>query len=250
MEQEEIYQLLQQVERGEKTAREAAEDIRLQPEMLVGNYADIDTHRSVRQGMPEVIYGEGKTAQQILGIAAAMKERGISNIMVTRLSQEKADEIARELEIDYNPIPRIGIVNGCETEKKGKIVVVAAGTSDLPVAEEAAVTAELYGNYVERVYDVGVAGIHRLLNRLPVLEDANAIVAVAGMEGALVSVVGGLVSCPVIGVPTSVGYGANFGGLAALLSMLNSCASGVSVVNIDNGFGAGVLASKINKQSV
>jgi NCAIR mutase (PurE)-related protein len=250
MEQEEIYQLLQQVERGEKTAREAAEDIRLQPEMLVGNYADIDTHRSVRQGMPEVIYGEGKTAQQILGIATAMKERGISNIMVTRLSQEKADEIARELEIDYNPIPRIGIVNGCETEKKGKIVVVAAGTSDLPVAEEAAVTAELYGNYVERVYDVGVAGIHRLLNRLPVLEDANAIVAVAGMEGALVSVVGGLVSCPVIGVPTSVGYGANFGGLAALLSMLNSCASGVSVVNIDNGFGAGVLASKINKQSV
>jgi hypothetical protein len=250
MEQEEIYQLLQQVERGEKTAREAAEDIRLQPEMLVGNYADIDTHRSVRQGMPEVIYGEGKTAQQILGIATAMKERGISNIMVTRLSQEKADEIARELEIDYNPIPRIGIVNGCETEKKGKIVVVAAGTSDLPVAEEAAVTAELYGNYVERVYDVGVAGIHRLLNRLPVLEDANAIVAVAGMEGALVSVVGGLVSCPVIGVPTSVGYGANFGGLAALLSMLNSCASGVSVVNIDNGFGAGVLASKINRQSV
>jgi hypothetical protein len=250
MEQEEIYQLLQQVERGEKTAREAVEDIRLQPEMLVGNYADIDTHRSVRQGMPEVIYGEGKTAQQILGIATAMKERGISNIMVTRLSQEKADEIARELEIDYNPIPRIGIVNGCETEKKGKIVVVAAGTSDLPVAEEAAVTAELYGNYVERVYDVGVAGIHRLLNRLPVLEDANAIVAVAGMEGALVSVVGGLVSCPVIGVPTSVGYGANFGGLAALLSMLNSCASGVSVVNIDNGFGAGVLASKINRQSV
>ena len=137
-----------------------------------------------------------------------------------------------------------------ETEKRGKIVVVAAGTSDLPVAEEAAMTAELYGNQVERVYDVGVAGIHRLLHRLPVMEDANAIVAVAGMEGALVSVVGGLVACPVIGVPTSVGYGANFGGLAALLSMLNSCASGVSVVNIDNGFGAGVLASKINKQAI
>lgn len=127
---------------------------------------------------------------------------------------------------------------------------MAAGTSDLPVAEEAAITAELYGNHVERVYDVGVAGIHRLLHRLPVFQDANAVVAVAGMEGALVSVIGGLVACPVIGVPTSVGYGANFGGLAALLSMLNSCASGVSVVNIDNGFGAGVLAAKINRQSV
>lgn len=250
MEQQEIYRLLQQVQSGEKTAGEAAADISLQPDMLVGNYADIDLHRHVRQGMPEVIYGESKTAEQILGIASAMKERGIKNILVTRLSQEKADQIAEELELEYIPAPRIGIVNRHETEKKGKIVVVAAGTSDLPVAEEAAVTAELYGNLVERVYDVGVAGIHRLLHRLPVFEDANAVIAVAGMEGALVSVIGGLVACPVIGVPTSVGYGANFGGLAALLSMLNSCASGVSVVNIDNGFGAGVLASRINKQSL
>lgn len=249
MEKNEIYELLKQIQNGKKTPEEAMQDIELQPEMLVGNYADIDLHRHIRQGMPEVIYGEGKTAQQILGIASAMKERGITNIMVTRLSQEKADKIAQQLELVYDPVPRIGIVNRCETQKAGKIVVVAAGTSDLPVAEEAAVTAELYGNSVERVYDVGVAGIHRLLNRLPVLEDANVIVAVAGMEGALVSVVGGLVSCPVIGVPTSVGYGANFGGLAALLSMLNSCASGVSVVNIDNGFGAGVLASRINHQS-
>lgn len=219
-------------------------------ELQVGDYADIDLNRSVRQGMPEVIYGAGKTAEQIVGIASAMKERGIANILITRLDPEKAEQVRQELEFTYDEVARIGIVNRQETEKRGKIVVVAAGTSDLPVAEEAAVTAELFGNYVERVYDVGVAGIHRLLNRLPVFEDANAVIAVAGMEGALVSVIGGLVACPVVGVPTSVGYGASFGGLAALLAMLNSCASGVSIVNIDNGFGAGVLASKINRQSV
>ncbi|MCI6867153.1 MAG: nickel pincer cofactor biosynthesis protein LarB [Lachnospiraceae bacterium] len=249
MEQNGIFELLKQVEEGKKTAQEAMSDISLEPEMLVGNYADIDLHRAVRQGMPEVIYGEGKTAEQITGILQAMEGRGIGNIMVTRLSKEKADCIRENVQLDYDEVSRIGIVNRKETEKIGKIAIVAAGTSDLPVAEEAAVTAELYGNYVERVYDVGVAGIHRLLHRLPQLEDAKVIVAVAGMEGALVSVIGGLVSCPVIGVPTSVGYGANFGGAAALLSMLNSCASGVSVVNIDNGFGAGVLAAKINKQS-
>ena len=237
---------MKQVEEGKKTAQEAMSDISLEPEMLVGNYADIDLHRAVRQGMPEVIYGEGKTAEQITGILQAMEGRGIGNIMVTRLSKEKADCIRENVQLDYDEVSRIGIVNRKETEKIGKIAIVAAGTSDLPVAEEAAVTAELYGNYVERVYDVGVAGIHRLLHRLPLLEDAKVIVAVAGMEGALVSVIGGLVSCPVIGVPTSVGYGANFGGAAALLSMLNSCASGVSVVNIDNGFGAGYQASLIN----
>lgn len=250
MEREELRILLEKVESGQQTAADALSDISLQPDMLVGNYADIDLHRHMRQGMPEVIYGAGKTAEQIVGIASAMKQKGLQNILITRLSEEKADEIAKTLEFSYYPTPQIGIVNEAETKKKGKIVVVAAGTSDLPVAEEAAMTAELYGNQVERVYDVGVAGIHRLLHRLPVMEDANAIIAVAGMEGALVSVVGGLVACPVIGVPTSVGYGANFGGLAALLSMLNSCASGVSVVNIDNGFGAGVLASKINKQAI
>lgn len=250
MEREELRILLEKVESGQQTAADALSDISLQPDMLVGNYADIDLHRHMRQGMPEVIYGAGKTAEQIVGIASAMKQKGLKNILITRLSEEKADEIAKALEFSYYSTPQIGIVNEEETEKRGKIVVVAAGTSDLPVAEEAAMTAELYGNQVERVYDVGVAGIHRLLHRLPVMEDANAIIAVAGMEGALVSVVGGLVACPVIGVPTSVGYGANFGGLAALLSMLNSCASGVSVVNIDNGFGAGVLASKINKQAI
>ena len=238
---------MKQVEEGKKTAQEAMSDISLEPEMLVGNYADIDLHRAVRQGMPEVIYGEGKTAEQITGILQAMEGRGIGNIMVTRLSKEKADCIRENVQLDYDEVSRIGIVNRKETEKIGKIAIVAAGTSDLPVAEEAAVTAELYGNYVERVYDVGVAGIHRLLHRLPQLEDAKVIVAVAGMEGALVSVIGGLVSCPVIGVPTSVGYGANFGGAAALLSMLNSCASGVSVVNIDNGFGGGYQAAQINR---
>ena len=250
MEREELRILLEKVESGQQTAADALSDISLQPDMLVGNYADIDLHRHMRQGMPEVIYGAGKTAEQIVGIASAMKQKGLKNILITRLSEEKADEIAKTLEFSYYSTPQIGIVNEAKTEKKGKIVVVAAGTSDLPVAEEAAMTAELYGNQVERVYDVGVAGIHRLLHRLPIMEDANAIIAVAGMEGALVSVIGGLVACPVIGVPTSVGYGANFGGLAALLSMLNSCASGVSVVNIDNGFGAGVLASKINKQAI
>lgn len=247
MERRELYELLKKIETGELTAEEGMKDVSLQPDMLVGNYADIDLHRHMRQGMPEVIYGEGKTAEQIAGIAEAMQRKGITNIMITRLSQEKADLVGQHVTLQYDRVSRIGIVNAKETEKRGKIVLVAAGTSDLPVAEEAAVTAELYGNYVERIYDVGVAGIHRLLHRLPDFEDANVVIAVAGMEGALVSVIGGLVSAPVIGVPTSVGYGANFGGLAALLSMLNSCASGVSVVNIDNGFGAGVLASKINQ---
>ncbi len=252
MGEEGIYRLLKQVEDGELTAEQAMEDIRIQPDMLVGNYADIDLHRSIRQGMPEVVYGEGKTAEQITGIVGAMIKRDVSNIMVTRLAPEKAAALEAalpEAAFRYDETARIEIANPKEVEKIGRVAVVAAGTSDMPVAEEAALTAEQYGSRVERVYDVGVAGLHRLLRRLPILEQANVIIAIAGMEGALVSVVGGLVSCPVIGVPTSVGYGANFGGLAALLSMLNSCASGVSVVNIDNGFGAGVLAARINRQS-
>lgn len=180
MQQEAIFQLLKQIEEGKMTAREAMDDIHLQPEMLVGNYADIDMHRALRQGMPEVIYGEGKTAEQIIGIASAMEKRGIVNIMVTRLSPEKAERVAQEAAIDYDPVSRIAVANRQVGESVGKIVVLAAGTSDLPVAEEAAVTAELYGNCVERVYDVGVAGLHRLLGRLPVLEDANVVVAVAG----------------------------------------------------------------------
>lgn len=255
MNQNELYKYLKQIEAGEKTADHVYSLMQTQAEMRVGDYATIDLEREKRQGMPEVIYGESKTAEQIAGIARAMQEKGIENIMVTRLSQEKADCVRvcidhrPDICLWYHPVSRIGVFNKKEMTRVGKIVVAAAGTSDLPVAEEAAITAELYGNQVERIYDVGVAGIHRLLHRLPVFEEANAVIAVAGMEGALVSVVGGLVACPVIGVPTSIGYGANFGGVAALLSMLNSCASGVSVVNIDNGFGAGVLASKINHQS-
>ncbi len=252
MEEQEILKLLLQVQKGDLSPEQAMEDIRMEPELLVGNYADIDLHRSIRQGMPEVVYGEGKTAEQIAGILEAMIERELTNVMVTRLDAGKADEVREKLpglEFRYEESARIGIANPRENEKIGKVVVVSAGTSDMPVAEEAALTAELYGSRVERVYDVGVAGLHRLLRRLPVFQEANVIIAIAGMEGALVSVVGGLVSCPVIGVPTSVGYGANFQGLAALLSMLNSCASGVSVVNIDNGFGAGVLAARINRQS-
>ena len=210
-------------------------------------YAKVDHHRAIRQGIPEVIFGSGKTAEQILGIASAMRRRGNENILITRLSDEKARILAEQLPLAYDPISRIGIIGQKgEVTASGTIVVATGGTSDLPVAEEAALTAETLGNRVERLYDVGVAGLHRMLAHLDAIMEARVIVAVAGMEGALASVLGGLVDCPVIAVPTSIGYGANFGGLSALLSMLNSCASGVSVVNIDNGFGAGYLASMIN----
>ena len=250
MEREELRILLEKVESGQQTAADALSDISLQPDMLVGNYADIDLHRHMRQGMPEVIYGAGKTAEQIVGIASAMKQKGLKNILITRLSEEKADEIAKALEFSYYSTPQIGIVNEAKTEKRGKIVVVTAGTSDLPVAEEAAMTAELYGNQVERVYDVGVAGIHRLFARLDAIQDANCVVAVAGMEGALASVLGGLVNKPVIAVPTSVGYGASMNGISALLTMINSCANGIATVNIDNGYGAGYIATQINRMGV
>lgn len=194
-----------------------------------------------------MIFGSGKTAEQILGIASAMRRRGNENILITRLSDEKARILAEQLPLTYDPVSRIGIIGQKgEVTASGTIVVATGGTSDLPVAEEAALTAETLGNQVERLYDVGVAGLHRMLAHLDAIMEARVIVAVAGMEGALASVLGGLVDCPVIAVPTSIGYGANFGGLSALLSMLNSCASGVSVVNIDNGFGAGYLASMIN----
>ena len=210
-------------------------------------YAKIDHHRGVRQGIPEVIFGSGKTAEQIIGIASAMKEKGNSNILITRLSKEEANYIKEKLELSYDELSGIGVVGKkSEITAETTIVVATGGTSDMPIAEEAALTAEVLGNKVVRLYDVGVAGLHRLLSRLDVLMSAKVIIAVAGMEGALASVIGGLVDCPVIAVPTSIGYGSNLGGLSALLSMLNSCASGVSVVNIDNGFGAGYLASMIN----
>lgn len=214
-------------------------------------FAQVDTHRALRKGFPEVIFGAGKTPEQVVRIAAKLLERE-QQVLVTRVTPEHArrlrrrfrkavhHEMARCVTIEKEPLPR----------RPGAIAVVCAGTSDLPVAEEAAVTAEIMGNRVERVSDVGVAGVHRLLGRLPVMQTANVIIVVAGMEGALPSVVAGLVSRPVIAVPTSVGYGAHFGGLAALLGMLNSCGSGVMVVNIDNGFGAGFAASQINALAV
>ena len=209
-------------------------------------YAKVDLHRPVRQGAAEVIYGAGKTPEQIAGIAAAMGARGCKNILVTRIGPAAAAQVARAVPLDYHPEARLGVAFPGEHKNLGHIVVATGGTSDIPVAEEAALTAEAMGNRVTRLYDVGVAGLHRLLCNLDTLMAARCVVAVAGMEGALASVIGGLVDCPVIAVPTSVGYGASFGGLSALLSMLNSCASGCSVVNIDNGFGAGFLASRIN----
>ena len=212
-------------------------------------FAQVDIDRLRRQGVPEVVYGAGKTAEQITAILSSLRDHGQTPALATRVDAEKAARVAEALGDDctYFPVARIGRIGPArESDGIGPIVVAAAGTSDLPVAEEAAVTAETLGNEVTRLYDVGVAGLHRLLACTDKLAAARVVVAVAGMEGALASVVGGLVSCPVIAVPTSVGYGVSFGGISALLSMLNSCAAGVSVVNIDNGFGAGFLAHRIN----
>lgn len=214
-------------------------------------YAQLDLSRGERCGAGEVVYGEGKTAEQVAGIVDALVAAGQAHVLVTRLSAEKFSRTRALLtcgvELEYHAEARLAIAGGLpEPDGNGTVVVACAGTSDLPVAEEAALTAEFLGNRVERVRDVGVAGLHRLLAHANQLARAQVVIAVAGMEGALASVIGGLVSCPVIAVPTSVGYGANLGGLSALLSMLNSCASGVSVVNIDNGFGAGYQASLIN----
>ncbi len=246
MAQEKLLELLRRVQEGTVSPEQAVLELKVSPFEDLG-YAKVDHHRAIRQGIPEVIFGSGKTAEQILGIASAMRRRGNENILITRLSDEKARILAEQLPLTYDPVSRIGIIGQKgEVTASGTIVVATGGTSDLPVAEEAALTAETLGNQVERLYDVGVAGLHRMLAHLDAIMEARVIVAVAGMEGALARVLGGLVDCPVIAVPTSIGYGANFGGLSALLSMLNSCASGVSVVNIDNGFGAGYLASMIN----
>ena len=212
-------------------------------------FARVDLSRRRRQGVPEVVYGAGKTAEQISGILDSLRRHGQRPVLVTRLDAGKAAVVSGALGDDfvYFPDARLGRLGAARTpDGLGRVVVAAAGTSDLPVAEEAALTAETLGNEVVRLYDVGVAGLHRLLACKEDLERASVVVAVAGMEGALASVVGGLVDCPVVAVPTSVGYGASFGGISALLSMLNSCAAGVSVVNIDNGFGAGFLAHRIN----
>ena len=246
MRKEELLQLLDDVKNNRISTEDAALKIKEAPYEDLG-YAKVDLHRELRQGMAEVIYGAGKTPEQICGIIASLKKHGQDTILITRISPEKAARIEEQYPIRYREDCSLALLGEIpEPDGKGTVVVACAGTSDLPVAEEAAMTAEVYGNKVVRLYDVGVSGMHRTLSHLDEIMQANVIISIAGMEGALTSVLGGLADCPVIGVPTSVGYGASFGGLSALLAMLNSCASGTSVVNIDNGFGAGYLASMIN----
>lgn len=243
----EIRKTLEAVRNGTLSVDEALLSIKREPFTDIG-YAKVDLHRGIRQGAAEVIYGAGKTAEQMRGIVGAMLENEVQTILITRLSAEKAELMQQSYpEMTYHKDAQIAVIGSFPApDGLGKIVVATAGTSDIPVAEEAALTAEAHGNEVLRLYDVGVAGLHRLLAHMDEIMSASVIIAIAGMEGALASVIGGLADCPVIAVPTSVGYGASFGGVSALLSMLNSCASGVSVVNIDNGFGAGYLAHMIN----
>lgn len=250
METDNLKKLLEDVKSGEMAVEDAMKSLSTLPFEDLG-YAKVDHHRALRTGTPEVIFCAGKTLEQIKGIVGRMMAHDDSNILGTRATPE-VFEAVREVAGDsavYYEAARCVFVKRREHKPSGDkyIAIVSGGTSDMPVAEEAAVTAEVLGNNVRRIYDVGVAGIHRLFAQMDGLRGANVLIAVAGMEGALASVVAGLVDKPVIAVPTSVGYGANFGGLAALLTMLNSCASGVSVVNIDNGFGAGFLASMMNK---
>ncbi|MBE6990094.1 MAG: nickel pincer cofactor biosynthesis protein LarB [Ruminococcaceae bacterium] len=239
-------EILEQLQSGVLSVDDALLRLKEEPFADLG-YAKVDLHRTLRQGAAEVIYGAGKTPEQIIGIAEAMRRRSDAPVLITRLDNAAAEQVAEQLPLTYHDSARIGIVGTPpEPDGLGTVLIATGGTSDIPVAEEAALTAEVLGNRVVRLYDVGVAGLHRLLHHMDDIMGAGVIIAVAGMEGALASVIGGLADCPVIAVPTSVGYGASFGGVSALLSMLNSCASGVSVVNIDNGFGAGFLASRIN----
>lgn len=245
-----IRDILEAVGRGEISTEEALLRIKTEPFEDIG-YAKIDLHRKARQGAAEVIYGEGKTAEQISGIVRSMAENGQMPILITRVDSCKAETLIGDLGTEIPLVYHAGakmLTAGAvpEADGIGRILIATGGTSDIPVAEEAALTAEYLGNEVFRLYDVGVAGIHRLLAHKEYIMEASVIIAVAGMEGALTSVIGGLADCPVIAVPTSVGYGASFGGLSALLAMLNSCASGTACVNIDNGFGAGYMASRIN----
>lgn len=247
MSEESLRDLLKDIKSGEVSIDEGVESLRQLPYKDLG-FAKVDHHRELRQGYPEVIYCAGKTPEQVQKIVEAMLSRG-SNIIGTR-ADETMFQLVKEIcnkAIYHESCKMITIENHKLTPTESYIAVVTGGTSDIPVSEEAAITAEILGNKVERIYDVGVAGIHRLFDKLDIITGARVVVAVAGMEGALASVLGGLVSKPVLAVPTSVGYGANFGGLAALLAMLNSCASGTAVVNIDNGFGAGYMASIINQ---
>ena len=246
MEERELEHLLRQVQEGSLPVEEAMAHLRTEPFENLG-YARVDHHRSIRQGAGEVLFGQGKTAEQIGGIVEALAAKGACNILITRMDEKKAWALEGRFPLRYDPVPHLGVAYPREIPLVGSVVVASGGTSDIPVCEEAAQTAEALGSQVIRLYDVGVAGLHRLLSNVDTLARARVVIAVAGMEGALASVVGGLVGCPVVAVPTSEGYGANFGGHRALVSMLNGCASGVSVVNIDNGFGAGFLANRINQ---
>lgn len=247
MDKDALRSLLEQVKLGEVQVGEALEKLKLLPYNDLG-FAKIDCHRHLRQGFPEVVFGQGKTPEQIAKIMEKLSQ-GEKNILATRISPQVYEKVKEVLpEVIYYPLAKVLVANREKAPQgQGEILVITAGTSDIPVAEEAAITAEIMGSRVERLYDVGVAGIHRLLDQQEKMSKANVLIVVAGMEGALASVVGGLVDKPVIAVPTSIGYGASFHGLAALLSMLNSCASGVTVVNIDNGFGAGYTATLINR---
>ena len=245
-----IRRLLESVRTGEVSVDDALLQLKMSPFEDIG-YAKVDLHRKVRQGAAEVIYGAGKTPEQIVGILEVMARSGQNRVLITRMTPEAAAAVGKAVPLDYRPDAKVGIVGGFpKPDGIGRVVIATGGTSDIPVAEEAALTAEILGSQVVRLYDVGVSGVHRLLAHMELIMNASVIIAIAGMEGALASVVGGLADCPVIAVPTSVGYGASFGGVSALLSMLNSCASGVSVVNIDNGFGAGYLANRINHMEV
>ena len=232
--------ILEQVKNGAMSVEEAEEFFRRQPFEDLG-YAKLDTHRKLRSGCAEVVFCSGKADEHLLE----------GEVLGTRASKEQAELVQSKLpEVEYDALSRILKIEKKEKEYVGKIVVCTAGTADIPVAEEAAQTAEFFGNHVERIYDVGVSGLHRLLSRVETIQSANCVITVAGMEGALASVIGGLVDKPVIAVPTSVGYGASMNGISALLTMINSCANGIATVNIDNGYGAGYIASQINKLGV
>ncbi|MDE6626340.1 MAG: nickel pincer cofactor biosynthesis protein LarB [Lachnospiraceae bacterium] len=242
----EIKKMLEQVKSGEISVEDAEKYLRRQPFEELG-YAKLDFHREVRSGFPEVVFCSGKPDEYLISIYQRLYEQN-GEVFGTRADRHQYELVQRVLpEITYDEVSHILKLEAKEKKRIGKIVVCSAGTADIPVAEEAAQTAEYFGANVERIYDVGVSGIHRLFAQIEVLQEANCVVAVAGMEGALASVIGGLVSRPVIAVPTSVGYGASMHGLSALLTMINSCANGVAVVNIDNGYGAGYIATQINR---
>ena len=243
----EAREILTRFKRNEITLEEAEHYFRKEPFEKMDDYAKLDSHREIRSGFPEVIFCSGKADEHFVRIFQKLYEQN-GEVLGTRASRHQYELVKEKFpEVQYDPVSRILKIEKPDKVHEGKVAVCTAGTADIPVAEEAAQTAEYFGTYVERIYDVGVSGMHRLFSRLEIIQDANCVVAVAGMEGALASVMGGLVSRPVIAVPTSVGYGANFHGLSALLTMINSCANGIATVNIDNGYGAGYLATQMNR---